>query len=86
MGSTLWELIGTLPGEIVAGVALAMAISIVAARLLRLIPQDEASRAIYRHLRVGIILMAALLTFAVLAAVVGLYFMGGFRRAPAAPI
>lgn len=64
-----------------AGVALAMAICAIAVRLLWLIPRDEATRASYRRLRLGIVLAAAMLVLVVVAAVVILYLVIAFSGA-----
>ena len=79
-------MLDSLPTEIAAGVALAMAIYKVAAQLLRLIPQDEATRTVYRRIRLGIIVAAALLVLAVMMAAVGLYLARAFGGALPAPI
>ena len=62
-----------------AGVALALAICAVAARLSRLIPRDEANLGIYRYVRLWIILVAGTLVLIVLVAVVILYLVIAFR-------
>ena len=78
-------IVDSVPAELAVGAALAIAIYKVAAQLLRLIPPDEANQGAYRYLRYGIIAAAALLTLAVLCAVVGLYLARALSGALPAP-
>ena len=68
------------------GVALATAICMVAERLLKLIPQSEATGNSYRRLRLYIVLAAAILVLVVLVAAVILYLVVTFTRTLPTPV
>ena len=73
---------------LVAGLMLAFSICVVGGALLylpRLIPKDEAAQPRYRRFRQVVILVAGILVFVVMGAVVGLFALTAFGRPPASP-
>ena len=69
-----------------AGVALAISICAVAERLLRLIPQGEATGNGYRSFRLCIVLAAAVLVLVVLTGAVILYLVISFGGTLLTPV